>query len=279
MNAQLKHLAGDAERPVNGLSHACGRVLLMGIPIDCLTEEQVVDRIIADWRHGRGGWVVTPNIDHLRLLCRRTELKKTIAEAATLMLADGAPLLWASKLQGTPIPERVPGSQLIVSLTAAAAKTGASVFLLGGNVGAGEKAAVWMVQAHPGLKIAGILAPPMGFDREPKLLAEMKHRVIAARPDLVYSCFGFPKQEWVIQQLRAHMPGSWFLGLGGSLSMLSGEFHRAPRWMQRAGLEWVCRLAQEPRRLFKRYLIHDAPFALYLFATALKQRWTIGEHR
>src|SRR5262249_47744722 len=160
-------------------------------------EKEVVDRIIFDWRRGRGGWVVTPNLDHLRILCRRSDLQRTIAEAATLLLADGMPLGWASRLQGTPLPGRVAGSELILRLTAAAAKAGASIFFLGGNPGAGERTAALLAGAHPELKIAGILAPPMGFELDAEQVAAIREQIVAANPALVYSCFGFPKQEWV----------------------------------------------------------------------------------
>jgi len=253
------------------------RVWLMGIPIDALTEQAAIDRIIGDWRQGLGGWVVTPNLDQLRILYERPELKNTVATEASLLLADGMPLVWASKIQGTPLPRRVAGSELILSLTAAAAKAGASIFLLGGEAGTGERAATLMVLANPQLRIAGILSPTMGFERDPEIMAEIKDRIAAAKPDLVYACLGFPKQEWVIQQLKEHLPGSWFLGLGGSLSMISGEFRRAPVWMRKRGLEWLCRLVQEPRRLFKRYIIHDAPFALRLLGSAVRHRWAAAE--
>ena len=282
-------VAGDRHSNVNGklnkkTSHSAraNRIWLMGIPIDALTEQAAVERIIGNWRQGLGGWVVTPNLDQLRILYGLPELKDMVAAHATLLLADGMPLVWASKIQGTPLPRRVAGSELILSLTAAAAEAGASIFLLGGSAGAGEKAAALMVQANPGLRIAGILSPARGFEQDPEMVAAIKNRVVAAEPDLVYACLGFPKQEWVIQQLKEHLPGSWFLGLGGSLSMISGEFRRAPGWMRQGGLEWVCRLVQEPRRLFKRYIIHDAPFALRLLGSVVWHRWTAvasGESR
>src|SRR5215469_12155772 len=266
---------GDNEKHPQKTSTSAGakRVSLLGIPIDALTEKEVIDRIIFEWRRGRGGWVVTPNLDHLRILRRRSDLKHAIAEAATLLVADGMPLVWASRLQGTPLPGRVAGSELILSLTAAAAKAGASIFFLGGNPGAGERAAALLASANPGLKIAGVLAPPMGFELDTEKMAAIREQIVAADPALVYSCFGFPKQEWVIQQLREHLPGSWFLGLGGSLSMISGEFKRAPQWMRSTGLEWLCRLVQEPHRLFKRYVIQDVPFAWRLLARSVWHRW------
>ena len=249
----------------------------MGVPLDGLTEQAAVERIIGDWRQGLGGWVVTPNLDQLRILSEQPELKDTVATHASLLLADGMPLVWASRIQGTPLPQRVAGSELILSLTAAAAEAGASVFLLGGTEGAGEKAATRMILANPQLRIAGILSPRMGFEKDPEMIAAIKDQIAAAKPDLVYTCLGFPKQEWLIQQLKDHLPGSWFLGLGGSLSMISGEVRRAPVWMRNCGLEWVCRLVQEPRRLFKRYIIHDIPFALRLLASAIQHRWAAAD--
>ena len=249
------------------------RISLMTIPIDLITEWEVVARILAEIRRGRGGWVVTPNLDHLRVLSRQPSLLR-IASEANLLIADGMPLVWASRLQGTPLPARVPGSDLILSLTAAAAHAGLSVFLLGGSTGTAEAAVPILKRRFPGLRVAGVLCPPMGFDDDPAQMIEIFSTVVAARPDIVYSCFGFPKQEWVIQQLRQSLPATWFLGLGGSLSMITGELPRAPGWMRKTGLEWMHRMALEPRRLFKRYIVQDLPFAARLFSNSLKYRLT-----
>jgi N-acetylglucosaminyldiphosphoundecaprenol N-acetyl-beta-D-mannosaminyltransferase len=263
------------QRPVKESSYR--RISLMGLPIDPVTENEVLCRIIEDLNSGCGGWVVTPNLDHMRILKQRPHLLEITGEA-NLIVADGMPVVWASRLQGTPLPARVPGSDLVCSLTAAAASIGASVFLLGGSPGVAESAAEILSRQNPNLRIAGTLCPPMGFERDPKLVASICEVVTAARPDIVYSCFGFPKQEWMINQLRGRLPSTWFLGVGGSLSMVAGELRRAPKWMQRAGLEWVHRLVLEPRRLFGRYIIQDAPFALRLFSHALYSRWQL-KHR
>jgi N-acetylglucosaminyldiphosphoundecaprenol N-acetyl-beta-D-mannosaminyltransferase len=248
------------------------RILLMGIPIDPVTEDEVLSRIIGDLNEGRGGWVVTPNLDQMRLLNERPNLLG-IASEASLIIADGMPVVWASRLQGTPLPARVPGSDLMCSLTAAAARIGASIFLLGGSPGAAEGAAKILARENPSLRIAGMLCPPMGFERDPEMVDGICEAVIETQPDIVYSCLGFPKQEWMINQLRARLPRTWFLGVGGSLSMVAGELPRAPKWMQRSGLEWLHRMALEPRRLFRRYIVQDVPFALRLFGHALYCRW------
>jgi N-acetylglucosaminyldiphosphoundecaprenol N-acetyl-beta-D-mannosaminyltransferase len=248
------------------------KVQLMGVRIDCVTEKQVIAQVISSIRDGIGGWIVTPNVDHLRIISERPELLSTVNEA-TLKIADGMPLIWASRVQGTPLPERVTGAGLTASLSAAAAKAGASIFFLGGNPGDGEAAAAVLGQLNPGLKVAGILCPPMGFENDTLQMTDIANALRSAKPDLVYTCFGFPKDPLVISALRPSLPTAWFLGLGGSLAIVSGRTRRAPGWMQRVGMEWLWRLGLEPRRLFRRYIVEDIPFAIRLLGNALAQHW------
>jgi len=259
------------KRPLPAFLRPPERVSLMGVRIDCVTERHVIKRVISSIRDGRGGWIVTPNVDHLRIICQRPELGAMLGEA-TLMVADGMPLVWASRLQGFGLPERVTGAGLILSMTAAARQAGASIFLMGGEPGDGEAAAAVLRRSNPGLKIAGVISPPLGFENDPLQMAEIGNALHLAKPDLVFSCFGFPKQEFVIHALRHRLPSAWFLGLGGSLAIVSGRTRRAPRWMQNVGMEWLWRLGLEPRRLFHRYIVDDLPFAIRLLANALAQR-------
>lgn len=244
---------------------------LTGIRIDCMTEAEVVARLMSDLQQGRGGWVLTLNVDILRLMRERPELRK-LSDKMSLVVADGMPLVWASRLQGTPLAARIPGSSLILSLSAAAARSGSKILLLGGSRPVAEKAAVVLTQENPGLRIAGILCPPLGFDQDPASMAALRKALIEVSPDLVYVCLGSPKEIYVIRELRKSLPSTWFLGLGGSVDIISGEIRRAPIWMQRAGLEWSWRLMMEPRRLFKRYIIHDFPFATRLLISAIRNR-------
>jgi N-acetylglucosaminyldiphosphoundecaprenol N-acetyl-beta-D-mannosaminyltransferase len=191
---------------------------------------------------------------------------------ARLVVADGMPLIWASRLRGTPLPERVAGSNLIWSLTAGAARSGASIFLLGGNPGAAEACAERMRTEFPEVRIAGCMAPPHGFEKDDRAIDEIVATLRAAAPEIVYLALGFPKQEELALQLAPHLPTTWFVGVGISFSFVSGEVQRAPRWMQAAGLEWIHRLAQEPRRLFRRYVVDGLPFAARMFMHALRSR-------
>jgi N-acetylglucosaminyldiphosphoundecaprenol N-acetyl-beta-D-mannosaminyltransferase len=242
----------------------------MGVRVDCVTERQVTAHVLSSIRAGVGGWIATPNVDHLRIISERPGLLQVVNEAS-LRVADGMPLLWASRLQGTPLPERITGAGLAVSLTAAAAKEGRSIFLLGGDAGDAEAASAVLKRLNPNLRIAGIICPPAGFEQDMLQMTEIGNALHSAKPDLVYSCFGFPKQELVITALRKRLPSAWFLGLGGSLAIVSGRTPRAPRWAQEIGMEWAWRLALEPRRLFHRYIVSDLPFVFRLLGNALVQ--------
>jgi N-acetylglucosaminyldiphosphoundecaprenol N-acetyl-beta-D-mannosaminyltransferase len=245
-------------------------VRLLGVPLDNITAAEAIDRIAGELSEGRGGWVLTPNLDILRVLARDPEYA-ALCSPTTLRVADGMPLIWASRLQRTPLPERIAGSDLIWTLTARAAQEGRSVFFLGGNPGAADDAVVRLKEQNPTLRVAGTECPPMGFEKSPEYLAGLERRLCSAAPDICYVALGPPKQDRLIRRLMPLLPGTWFLGVGISFSYVSGEVHRAPVWMRRIGLEWVHRLVQEPRRLGKRYLIHGIPFAVCLLgASAIK---------
>lgn len=253
------------------------RITLRGVGIDVLTERGCVGHLMRELAHGRGGWVITPNLDHLRRAEEDAEFRRMLAEA-DVVVADGMPLIWASRLQGTALPERVAGSSLVWSLAEAASQAGHSLYLLGGDPGVAEQAAEVLVNRYPDLQIAGFDCPEIGFDKDPGRLAEVMKKVLEAGPDIVYVGLGSPKQERLIRQARVGLPHVWWLGVGISLSFIAGDVRRAPGWIQKLGLEWVHRLCQEPGRLAKRYLLHGLPFAARLLGSALRQRIR-GNHR
>lgn len=257
--------------PAGAAPGAPPAIELMGVRIHAVTERACIAHVLAALDAGRGGWVVTPNLDILRRCVNEPEFKAMVAEA-DLVVADGMPLIWASRLQGTPLPERVAGSNLVGTLGAAAAVAGRSVFLLGGAPGAAAAAAGVLRERLPTLKIVGVHCPPMGFERDAGAMESIATMLGEARPDIVYVALGSPKQELVIRRLRGAAPSAWWLGVGISLSFLCGEVRRAPMWMQRIGLEWAHRLIQEPRRLMRRYLVDGAPFGLRLLGSSLLRR-------
>lgn len=247
------------------------RVRLAGFEFDRLTETDVIRYIVSESREGRGGWVATPNID----ICQhaqRDPAARDLVRGATLIVPDGMPLLWAARLRGVALAERVTGSSLIFTLTSAAAHAGLSVFLLGGEPGVPDLAGRELARRYPGLKVAGVDSPPVGFDRSTDEMTGIRQRLSRAQPDIVYVGLGFPKQERLITELTATLPRAWFIGCGASIQFAAGTIPRAPAWMQRTGLEWSFRLLKEPRRLFRRYLVRDAPYAARLLLSAALER-------
>lgn len=280
---ETREAAGEAAgAAVRTESADADRVFLLGLGFDNTTERGCIERILGALDEGRGGWMVTPNLDILRRWTKSARFRELVAKA-DVVVADGMPLIWASRIQGTPLPERVAGSSLVSTLSAAAAERGKSIFLLGGDPGAAEEAAGVLKERHPGVRIVGTHCPPMGFERDEAAMEAIEAALREAKPDIVYVALGSPKQEELILRLRTLHPGAWWLGVGISLSFLAGRVRRAPRWMQRLGLEWIHRLAQEPRRLAKRYLVHGLPFAAKLLGAAvwmrLRGRGAAEEHR
>jgi N-acetylglucosaminyldiphosphoundecaprenol N-acetyl-beta-D-mannosaminyltransferase len=244
---------------------------IMGLPFHRLDTPTLIRVFLGEVREGNGGWIVTPNLDILRQFTTCAESRRLIL-AASHRVADGQPVVWASRLVGRPVPGRVPGSDLVLSLPEAAARAGLSVFLLGGNPGVAAAAAARLEARCPGLEGVGSYCPPYGFEKDAGELAKIKMALKAAGPALVLVGLGFPKQERLIRLLRPELPEAWFVGVGISLSFIAGDQPRAPAVLQRLGLEWLHRLAHEPRRLFRRYVVHGLPFALRLLAWAVMER-------
>lgn len=248
------------------------RVDVGGVVFDALTQEGAERHLIQCALAGRGGWMITANLDHARRAVSEVEYGEMCREA-DLVLADGMPLVWASKLQGTPLPERVAGSAMTEPLARRAAEAGLSLYLLGGTEGTADEAGALLEERCPGLRIAGTHCPPFGFEKDAEQMAFIRRELERTQPSIVYVALGSPKQERLIRELRPQHPQAWFIGIGISLSFLTGEVSRAPRWMQVIGLEWIHRLAQEPKRLFRRYLVDGLPYALRLLGGSVRRRF------
>jgi N-acetylglucosaminyldiphosphoundecaprenol N-acetyl-beta-D-mannosaminyltransferase len=252
-------------------SESLPSIELCGVRILALRERECAELVIARAAGGRGGKLATPNVDFLRQCASDASLRELL-QGFDVVVADGMPLIWASRLQGTPLPERVAGSNLISLLAAGAAEKGLSVFMLGGDPGTAEAAAAVLVERHPTLRIAGCHCPPFGFERDARAREVIRSALAAAQPDIVFVAMGFPKSEKLAAELAPLLPRAWWVAVGISFSFLCGRVRRAPPWMQRAGLEWLHRLTQEPKRLGRRYLVYGVPFALRLLGGAALAR-------
>ena len=247
----------------------------MGLPLDAVTQGEVIDQILADLRAERGGAVLTLHLEALRQHRVDAHLA-AVLERTEIVVADGMPLVWASALQGTPLPERIAGSSLVWPLATAASRQGASLFLLGADPGVAERAAERFREQLPEIELIGTASPWVGVDRVEEDLAQVVATLAARPPGIVYVALPFDKQVRVIPHLRERLPATWLLGVGVSLNFVSGDLARAPLWLQKIGLEWAHRLAHEPR-LYRRYLVDGLPTAARLALAALRRRTRLGQ--
>jgi N-acetylglucosaminyldiphosphoundecaprenol N-acetyl-beta-D-mannosaminyltransferase len=231
------------------------RLRLAGVSIDSLTMNQAIERLLT-WIQAptaKSRYVVTPNVDHAVLFHGNAGLRAAYADAA-MVLADGMPLVWISRLLRRPLPQRVTGSDLVPALLGAATReTPLRVYLLGAAPGVGQRAAVNIAKRWPAVEVVGIYSPPLGFENNPAENAAILDRITAARPDVLIVGLGAPKQELWVHAHRDQITASVTLCVGATIDFLAGQINRAPKWMQRSGLEWVHRLYTQPRRLAKRY--------------------------
>ena len=240
------------------------KVDLFGIRIDNLTGREAVAAMRELLKDGGRHYVVTPNVDHVVRLQKDPEFLEAY-RGASLVMPDGMPVVWASRLLGKRLKQRITGTDLIPEVCRLAVEGGYSVFFLGGNPGVAEKAAENLKRSHPGLKMAGSYAPPFGFERDPAGNEETVRRVNQAGPDVVFIALGAPKQEKWIWRNAGRLQFRLALCIGSGLDYPAGLARRAPAWMQRCGLEWLWRVGLEPRRLARRYLIEDTAFLAIFF--------------
>jgi N-acetylglucosaminyldiphosphoundecaprenol N-acetyl-beta-D-mannosaminyltransferase len=219
--------------------------------------------------------IATVNLDFLVRAQRSAELRRVLA-STELNVADGMPLVWLSKLAGRRLPGRTAGSDLVPLAMSRLAARGARVFLLGGERAVALEAGKRLVEAYPGLVIAGHCEPPrVAIERMPN--RSIVRLIQQARPDVLLVAFGNPKQELWISRHRQSLGVSVAIGVGCTLDLIAGRSVRAPGWMQQTGLEWLFRLAQEPRRLFMRYVTDSLWLARFAFGAA-RQRFAHAVH-
>lgn len=244
------------------------RITMMGCGIDNLSMEETLARVEEFIRSGRAHQHVVVNVDKLVKASRDPALRR-IVNACDLVSADGMPVVWASRLLGKPLKERVAGIDLFEALMRRAGERGWRVFLLGA-----QDEVVWTVAAiyrerYPGLQLAGWRDGYWQGEQEEARVARM---VAESRADLLFVAISSPKKEQFLGKYQAAMRVPFAMGVGGTFDVVSGRVRRAPGWMQRAGLEWFWRFLQEPRRMFRRYFIDDMLFVWLLIKEAARSR-------
>jgi len=235
------------------------RIRVGRVPVDVVSFEEALAKVMDLVDAGKGGFVVTPNIDHVVLAEENPEFLAAY-EAASLSLADGFPVVVTSKMMRTKLPGKVSGSDLVPPLVALCEARGKSVYLLGAGPGVAELAAKKLVEKHPKLVVAGTDAPMVDLSKPRESRADIVARVKAAAPDVVLVAFGAPKQELFCHEIAEAVAPAVLLGIGATLDFIAGTVKRAPAWMSDNGLEWAFRLGQEPKRLFHRYFVRDPQY-------------------
>jgi len=226
---------------------------MFGVDIDALTLDETVDRSIALVRAGSPAQHVVLNAAKVVAMDHDPQLRAVIA-ACALVNADGMSVVWASRLLRNGLPERVTGIDLFERLVARAAREGMSVYFLGAHADVVNEVADRLVRRHPGLRVAGVQDGYWSNDDD------VVTAVRAARPDLLFLAIPSPRKEfWLAAHLDA-LGVPFVMGVGGSFDVIAGRTNRAPLWAQRVGLEWLFRLLQEPRRMWRRYLVGNAAF-------------------
>jgi N-acetylglucosaminyldiphosphoundecaprenol N-acetyl-beta-D-mannosaminyltransferase len=238
---------------------------LFGMQVSRLTMPETIDRVLG-WcaapRTHACRYIVTPNVDHAVMFQHRADLRSAYADAA-LVLADGLPLVVASKLLRRPLPERVAGSDLVPKLLDAGQPL--RVFLLGAAPGVAETAAENVRRQWRNTKVVGTLSPPIGFENDPAENGRILAAVAVASPDLLVVGFGAPKQELWVHNNHRELQAKVAICAGATIDFLAGYKQRSPVWMRRCGLEWLHRVATEPRRLAGRYARDAWEFPLLMW--------------
>ncbi|SHJ68835.1 WecB/TagA/CpsF family glycosyltransferase [Desulfofundulus thermosubterraneus] len=242
------------------MKQKCERWWIEGIPVDVLTREKVVN-FIAYWLDSGcvGRRIHTLNVDHVMLALKDDEFKHAIL-SADLVVADGMPLVWLSRVHGPLLPERVTGSDLILDLCDLSARKGYSLYFLGAAPGVAERAVQRARALYPGCRVAGFYSPSREEVDNYLASLDLVRKVNDSGANILLVAFGAPRQEKWLSRHQAGLKVGVSIGVGAAIDFLAGAVPRAPKLLRKWGLEWAYRLAREPRRLWKRYLVRDTCF-------------------
>jgi N-acetylglucosaminyldiphosphoundecaprenol N-acetyl-beta-D-mannosaminyltransferase len=261
IQAAEKSVAMSANGSSETVSRAAKPRLSLGaVAIDTHSPAALIDDAIGHALQGKGTRQVATVNAQFYVLAQKHERFRECLDRADYLCADGMPIVWACNRFGKTQVDRIAGVDLIERLCKRGAADGLRVYLLGGTPGAAEATARLLSQRYPGVAIAGVNCPEIGFERREESLRPVIDKIARARPQILFVGLGAPKQELLIHDHIKPLRVPLAVGVGGSFEILSGVLERAPLWMQASGLEWAFRLWQEPKRLWKRYLIGNVEF-------------------
>ena len=232
------------------------RIKFLNTEVDNLTMQEAIKKIDDIIKQGKPSYVVTPNVDHIVKLEEDFEFKK-VYEEADLILTDGMPLIWMSRFQKDKIKEKVSGSDLFPKVCELASEKSYKVFLLGAAEGVASKAAKNLTNKYNNLNMVGVYSPSFGFEEKEEEIEKIIDLINDSKPHILAVGLGAPKQEKFIHKYKERLNVPISLAIGASVDFEAGNITRAPKWMQKSGLEWFYRFLNEPKRMFKRYFIDD----------------------
>ena len=229
---------------------------LLNTFVNNVNMEETIDFIEEMIEKRKKSYIVAINVDVVVKIENDSYLKH-IVEEADMVLVDGQPLVWVSKLYKRPVKAKISGSDLVPELCKKKKKKGYSVFIIGGMDGIAKKAKLNLEEKYRGIRVVGTYAPPFGFEKNCNELKKINEVISASKPDIIIGCFGCPKQEkWIYENYKKY-DATVSICAGATVDFLAGNVKRAPKWMSNHGLEWIYRIIQDPKRLIKRYLIDD----------------------
>ncbi len=243
-------------------------VNILGVGISPITMAAALEHI-SGWIDSRARQYVSVCTVHTVMECRRRDRLRRVVNGAGLATPDGMPLVWLSKWWGQEPVGRVYGPDLMLALCRLSVERGYSHYFYGGAAGVPEQLSRELQRRFPGLKVAGSYSPPfrpLSGAEEEQIMA----RINRANPDIVWVGLGTPKQDFWMAAHRARLAAPVLIGVGAAFDFHTGRVAQAPPWMQRAGLEWLFRLGQEPGRLWYRYLVYNPWFVLLVLAQAAR---------
>ena len=244
------------------------KVNILGVQISSITNDDLLAAFTSNILHKEKKQVCITPVNSV-LAAVKSEQVKTIYNNADYVLCDGMPLKWASSFLNTPIKERITGLDLLPNLVELCSENDFSIFLLGASPGVGDKLKDIILNQYPQAKIVGVYVPPFMTTFTADENNNMISAVNAASPDVLLVSLTAPKQDIWIANNKDALNATLLVGIGGAFEVMAGLAKRAPKWVQKAGLEWLYRFIQEPKRLFRRYFI-EAPLFIPLI---IKQKW------
>jgi len=247
-------------------------VEMFGLHFAAVTLREAARMLVEAAADRRKGLVVTPNVDHVVIINRDASVRM-VYQSASWVFADGMPIVWLSRILHAPgVPERVTGADLLPLVASLSAERGLRLFFCGGEQGVAERLVARLQEATPRVNVVGTYSPPLGFESDPDESARMVARCNRAKPDILFLGLGTPKQELWAHRHQSQLDVGPILCFGGAFDLTAGLKARAPMWLRNAGFEWAWRLANEPRRLWRRYLVQDVVFAVLAVKEAFRAR-------